>query len=182
VIPLQVALEHGLASFTGTAALMQLRWSWPIVESIHFIGLTLLFGCIAAWDLRLMGMAKQVPIAAFHRLIPLGILGFAINAASGVFFLVAYPDQYVYNRAFHVKLLCILLAGVNVAVFYVTQFRGVSLLGPGQQAPHRARLSGLISLVLWVTVIVCGRMITFYRPTQCLAAEVSGFLADCVVR
>jgi len=182
VIPLQVALEDGLASFTRVAALMQMRWSWPIVESIHFIGLTLLFGCIAAWDLRLIGVAKHVPITAFHRLIPLGILGFVINAASGVFFLITYPDQYVYNQAFHVKLLCIALAGLNVAVFYATQFRRVDALGPGQPSPLIARLNGWISLALWMTIIVCGRMITFFRPTQCRAADALGYIADCIVR
>ena len=167
MIPLQVQLEAALASFRATAAMMKMLWAWPIVESIHFAGLTLLFGCIAAWDLRLLGVAKTVPAAAFHRLVPFAVLGFAINVASGFLFLVAYPDQYVYNPAFHLKLLCILLAGVNVACFYA----GVL---------HRA--SGAISLALWTTVIVCGRMITFFRPAPCRAGEVLGVLADCIVR
>ena len=89
------------------------------------------------------------------------------HVASGVLFLVAYPDQYAYDSAFHLKLLCILLAGVNVACFYA----GVL---------HRA--SGAISLVLWTTVIVCGRMITFYRPSPCRAGAAVGLLADCIVR
>jgi hypothetical protein len=182
MIPFQVWLESTLRSFRQVAALMQMDWSWPIVESIHFVGLTLLFGCIAAWDLRLIGMARHVPIAAFHRLIPFAILGFAINATSGTFFLMTDPDQYVYNPAFHLKMLCVILAGVNVAFFYARTFRGARALAPGAQASYPARISGALSLVLWITVIICGRMITFYRPTGCRPGEAAGFLAECIVR
>ncbi|MBF8301683.1 MAG: hypothetical protein HW394_2053 [Acidobacteria bacterium] len=182
MIPFQVRLEAALASFTQVAALMQMNWAWPITESIHFVGLTLLFGSIAAWDLRLIGLAKQVPIAAFHRLIPFAILGFATNAASGTFFLMTDPDQYVYNPAFHLKMLCVILAGANVVLFYLTMYRRVNRLGPGAQGPVLARLSGAVSLVLWVTVIICGRMITFYRPALCRPGDAAGFLADCIVR
>ena len=182
MIPFQVQLEAALRSFTRVAAMMQMDWSWPIVESIHFIGLTLLFGSIAAWDLRLIGFAKRVPVTAFHRLIPFAIIGFGINATSGTLFLMTDPDQYVYNPAFHLKMLCVILAGVNVMLFYLTMFRRVSALGPEAQAPPMARLNGAVSLVLWLTVIICGRMITFYRPTGCFPGQAAGFLAECIVR
>jgi hypothetical protein len=182
MIPFQVELESALRSFTQVAALMRTSWGWPIAESIHFVGLTLLFGSIAAWDLRLVGMAKHVPIAAFHRLIPFAILGFMINAGSGSFFLMTEPDQYVYNPAFQLKMLCVVLAGINVGLFYLTMFRRVNRLGPGVQGPVLARLNGLVSLVLWITVIICGRMITFYRPARCRPGQVLGFIADCIVR
>ena len=182
MIPFQVELESTLRSFTQVAALMRTNWGWPIAESIHFVGLTLLFGSIAAWDLRLVGVAKHVPIAAFHRLIPFAILGFMINAGSGSFFLMTEPDQYVYNPAFQLKMLCVVLAGINVGLFYLTMFRRVNRLGPGVQGPILARLNGAVSLVLWVTVIICGRMITFYRPARCRPGQVIGFIADCIVR
>jgi hypothetical protein len=162
-----VQLEATLASFHQLAAMMKSMWAWPIVESIHFVGLTLLFGSIAAWDLRLLGLAKSVPVAAFHRLVPFAVLGFAINGASGFLFLAAYPDQYVYNPAFHLKMVCVLLAGVNVACFYLGVLH---------------RVSGAVSLVLWTTVIVCGRMITFFRPSPCRLGEAAGLIADCIVR
>ena len=109
MIPFQVSLESTLASFPQVAALMQLQWAWPLFESAHFIGLTLLFGSIAAWDLRLLGMVREIPLAAFHRLVPFAVIGFAINMTSGTFFLMTFPDQYVYNSAFHLKMLCVLL-------------------------------------------------------------------------
>jgi hypothetical protein len=85
------------------ANLMRTAWAWPIFESIHFLGLCMLIGCIGTFDLRLLGIAKRVPIAAMHRLIPWGILGFAINASSGLMFLLTEPDQYIYNPSFHLK-------------------------------------------------------------------------------
>ena len=96
-----------------------------MVESLHFLGLTLLFGSIAAWDLRLLGVGRGVPIAAFHRLIPFAVVGFTVNVTSGIGFLMAAPDQYIYNPAFHVKMLLVALAGLNVLVFYLTIFRRV---------------------------------------------------------
>jgi hypothetical protein len=123
-----------------------------------------------------------VPVAAFHRLVPFAVVGFAINATSGSLFLITFPDQYIYNPAFHLKVFCLLLAGVNVLVFYLAIFRRLRRLAPGQPLPALARLSGGVSLVLWITVIVCGRMITFFRPRICEAEEALGFLADCIVR
>jgi hypothetical protein len=182
MIPLQVQLESALASFTNVAAFMQLHWAWPAVESAHFIGLTLLLGSIAAWDLRLLGFLGDVPAAAFHRLVPFAVIGFAINAATGLLFLVTFPDQYIYNPAFHLKVLCLILAGLNVAFFYLVVFRRILMLAPGLPLPILARVSGGASLALWLTVIVCGRMITFFRPTVCGSEGALGFLADCIVR
>ena len=127
-------------------------------------------------------MLRTVPVGAFHRLVPFAVLGFAINAGSGMLCLMTYPDQYVYNSAFHLKMLCVMLAGLNVAVFYVMVFRRIGTLGPGLQPPLFARASGVVSLVLWTTVIICGRMITFFRPSPCDASEISAFIANCIVR
>lgn len=178
--PFQFWLVQTLSSVEPVEAFMRTRWGWPAMESVHFIGLTLLLGSIATWDLRLLGMAKRVPIAAFHRLVPFAVLGFAINAASGSMFLMTEPDQYIYNRAFHFKLLFLALAGLNVLLFYLTIFRRVSALGPGAAAPHFAKINGAASLVFWMAVIICGRLITFYRPDLC--GETVGFLANCILR
>jgi hypothetical protein len=183
MIPLQVRLESVLASFTHVEAFMEGTTNiWGVVESVHFIGLTLLLGSIAAWDLRLLGMMQDVPVAAFHRLVPFAVLGFGINITSGSLFLMTDPDQYVYNSAFHLKLLCLALAGINVAGFYLTMFRRVTSLGPGAPLPALARINGAVSLILWVTIIICGRMITFYRPNVCRPGEALNVLANCIVR
>jgi hypothetical protein len=182
MIPLQVQLEAFLRTFTGVSRFMHTEWAWPFLESLHFIGLTLLLGSIAAWDLRLAGLVKNVAPAAFHKLVPLSVVGFLINVSTGVVFLMAEPDQYVYNPAFHFKVLCLMLAGLNIVLFYAISFRRVATLGAGEPVPVAARVSGIASLVLWMMVIVSGRLITFFRPIGCEAGEAVGFLARCVVR
>ena len=178
----QLWLERLLASAEPVAEIMRTAWGWPIVESIHFIGLTMLFGSIAVWDLRLIGMAGSVPIAAFHRLIPFAVLGFVINMLSGSMFLMTEPNQYIYNPAFHFKMLFLVLAGVNVMVFYAAFFRRVSRLGEGERTPVGVKVSGALSLAFWIGVIICGRLITFYRPFTCRPGEAIAFIADCIVR
>ena len=172
-------LEQTLRSADTVAALMQTQWAWPIAESVHFIGLTLLFGSIAAWDLRLLGIAKGVPIAAFHRLVPLSVVGFTLNAATGSMFLMTYPDQYIYNPAFHFKVLFLGLAGANVLVFYATTYRWVNMPIPDASIPLTARVAGATSLICWTAVIIFGRLLTFYRPNNCQPGEAVAFLSRC---
>src|SRR3954470_10199322 len=95
---LQVAIVHWLAhAAPPIKAFMNSKWGWPMAESIHFLGLSMLVGCIGVFDLRLLGVGKRIPIAALHRLILWGMLGFAINVTSGSMFLLTEPDQYIYN-------------------------------------------------------------------------------------
>jgi len=94
----QVWLVHWLAhAAPAIAEFMRSKWGWPMAESIHFLGLSMLVGCIGMFDLRLLGIGKRIPIAALHKLIPLGLTGFAINITSGSLFLLTEPDQYIYN-------------------------------------------------------------------------------------
>lgn len=180
---IQIWLHRSLATASTTVpAFMQSAWGWPTIESVHFIGLTLLFGAIAVWDFRLLGFAKRVPMTEFHRLVPFAVLGFAINAASGSMFLMTEPNQYVYNPAFQFKMLLVALAGVNVLVFYVIVFRRASAGDPGVVAPRIAKLSGAVSLMCWTGVIICGRLITFYRPFTCRGSEALAFVLECVPR
>ena len=178
----QIWLHKTLLKGTAVAAFMQTDWGWPTIESVHFVGLTLLFGTIAVWDFRLLGMAKRIPIAEFHRLVPFGVLGFAINASSGSMFLMTEPNQYVYNPAFQFKMLLLGLAGLNVLVFYTTAFRRLVALAPGVETPRMVRMFGAVSLVCWIGVIVCGRLITFYRPFACGPGDATAFVLQCIPR
>lgn len=139
-------------------------WAWPLCESIHFIGLSLLMGTVGLFDLRLLGFARGVPMAAFHRLIPIGVGGFLMNVTTGLCFLSATPDQYFLNRAFHFKVVFLAIAGLNVAAFYLTMFRTLRTLGPGDLAPLPARVIGGVSLAAWIGVMSAGRLLTFFRP------------------
>ncbi|MEY3659237.1 MAG: hypothetical protein RLZZ169_62 [Pseudomonadota bacterium] len=160
-------MEAALLAFsesTGIYAFMTSPWGWPFVESLHFIGLSLLVGCVGLFDLRLLGVAPAIPLPALHRLIPFGVLGFGLNVATGLMFVSTMPDQYLYNPSFQSKLLCMLLAGLNMALFYGSTARAALEPGAPVAVLRRARLFGALSLLFWSGVIIGGRLITFYRP------------------
>ena len=139
-------------------------WIWPICESLPFIGLSVLFGSVALVDLRVLGVAQAIPVMALHRLIPFGIAGFVVNLLTGIVFFSGYPEQYAYNAAFRVKLVLLVLAGLNAALFYTAIFRDVRTLPAGADAPFKAKLITGISLGAWIGVLICGRLLTFFRP------------------
>ena len=170
---LQVWLVTGIYAHSPVADLMRTRWAWPIAESLHFLGLCLLVGCIGTFDLRLLGVARRVPIAAVHRFIPWGLFGFAINIVTGSMFLLTEPDQYIYNPSFHWKLLFMTIGGVNAAMFYLTSYRQIFGSGARLDAPRRAKVIAAISLCAWTGVIIGGRLLTFYRPGPCDGAQAS---------
>lgn len=140
------------------------RWAWPIAEAVHFTGLVLLVGTVGLFDLRVLGLGRGVSPAAIHRLVPFGIVGFALSAASGALFLFGTPDQYFYNAAFHFKVVFLGLMGANVAFFYAVPHRALRALGAHGDAPRSAKVCAVLSLVLLVGVMFCGRMLTFFRP------------------
>lgn len=139
-------------------------WLWPLCETLHFIGLSLLIGTVGFFDLRVLGAARQIAPVHLHRLIPWGIGGYLLNLTTGTIFFFGYPEQYAYNRAFHFKLAFMSIAALNAALFYTAAFREVRTLGAGDPAPLRAQVITGISLLSWLGVLTCGRLLTFYRP------------------
>jgi len=97
-------------------------------------------------------------------LVPFGIAGYCVNVVSGFMFLVSAPDQYLYNPAFQSKLAFMMIAGLNMVLFYRWAFSGVRQVAVDENAAPLPRLMGGISLACWTLVIVCGRLITYYRP------------------
>jgi hypothetical protein len=137
-------------------------WIWPACETLHFIGLALLVGCVGVFDLRLLGMAKGLQVEPLQRLMPWGIAGFVINFITGVMFFAGDPYQYINNTAFWMKMLFIGLAGANVMVFYAMGLnRQVEAIGAGEDAPRLAKVVAAVSLASWLGVVFWGRMMPF---------------------
>lgn len=138
------------------------HWMWPLCETLHFMGMALLVGIVSMLDLRMLGVAKGLPIAPLQRLIPWAVFGFVINLLTGIIFVSSAPGNYATSITFRLKVLFILLAGLNVLAFYVTGIaRTVDGLGPGDDAPRSAKVIAGISLFLWVGVMFWGRMLPF---------------------
>jgi hypothetical protein len=156
------AFSMWLEATSVSRAVTHYSWIWPTCETLHFIGLALLFGNVGVLDLRLLGALKQLPVAPLNRLIRWGVLGFVINLLTGLVFFVGAPSQYVANIAFAFKLIFMVLAAVNLAAFYATGIaRTVDGLGPGDDAPASAKIIAATSLFLWVGVMFWGRMLPF---------------------
>jgi hypothetical protein len=137
-------------------------WAWPTIENAHFLGLAMLVGMVGLFDLRMLGLARIVSPAAFHeRFVPVGIAGFVLCLASGLVFFIATPGVYIYNPAFYLKMLFILLGGLNVVVFNLTTLREVLALGPEDDMPLRAKVIAAVSLFIWIGVICFGRLLPF---------------------
>ena len=140
-------------------------WAWPTLETLHYLGLSALLGTVGVFDLRVLGMAKAIPPATLHKLIPLGIAGYVLNFLTGIVFFSGFPEQYFYNPAFWWKGTFMAIAAVNVAAFYLSSaFREVKTMPAGSDAPIRAKIIAGTSLGAWLAVLTCGRYLTFFRP------------------
>lgn len=149
-----------------TQAMTYNKWWWAFIMDLHFLGLVLLIGTVGALDLRIVGFAKQLSLEPLHRLVPWALAGFGINLVTGLLAFIGMPEFYTLDYAFWVKLLAIMLLGVNAAVFYLTGvFAGIQHLGPGEDAPLSAKLVAASSLILWFAVIVLGRYIQYYQDS-----------------
>ncbi len=143
-------------------AMRQSGWLYPAVEILHILGFCALVGSAALFDLRLLGVSRQIPVQhmAAH-LLPVAWAGFALAAPSG--FLLLLPDaQSIGNSPiFLSKMALIGLAGLNAWVFHRRLGLSMQLWNLEKSPPLAARLSALASLGLWVGVIALGRLIAY---------------------
>jgi hypothetical protein len=136
-------------------------WAFPTLQSLHFIGMSMLIGIVGAIDLRVLGLARGLPIHPLHRLLPLAFIGFGINLVTGIMFFCHDPYVYAFNPSFRVKMLLILLAGLNALWFRLGVFIDVDKWGPGIEASRLAKVISALSLLIWIGVIIAGRFIAF---------------------
>jgi hypothetical protein len=141
-------------------------WVWPLCEILHFFGMALLIGTVGLVDLRILGAVKGLPIRALEKLVPLGVAGFIVNAITGFIFVAGNVDgapiYYLVNTAFRIKMILILLAGINVLLFYVLGIaRETDAVGPAGSASGRAKVVAASSLVAWFAVVLFGRLIMY---------------------
>jgi hypothetical protein len=136
------------------------KWWWTFMMAAHFIGLILIVATVGLLDIRIMGFFKQLPVAPLHRLLPWGLAGLGINIATGMMAFAGRPDNYIFSLALWLKILALLLLGVNAVLFYLTDIFGqVENLKAGEDAPLNAKLVAASGLILWFVVITMGRYI-----------------------
>lgn len=136
-------------------------WAFPFLQSWHFIGMTMLLGVVGAVDLRVLGVARAIPLAPLHRFLPLAFIGFGINLITGICFFCHDPWVYAFNTSFRIKMLLILLAGLNALWFRLGVFLDLEHWGPGIEASRLAKVISAVSILIWLAVITAGRYIAF---------------------
>jgi hypothetical protein len=138
---------------------LQHPFVWPTCETLHFLGMSLMFGVLMIVNLRLLGWLRGMSFASVHRLLPFGLMGFGINFITGMFFFIAASEQYTQNVAFHWKIILLMLAGVNYLV--LTVYDEAWALPASAEAPLSGKLLGGSALVLSIGVMYFGRMLPF---------------------
>ena len=141
--------------------MVDIFWLFPTCETLHFIGLTVLMGSLMVVDFRVIGLIKFVNMKAAMEFIPIAIIGFLINLITGIMFVFADPFRYFPNLSFQWKMALILAAGANALWFWLGEHKDLVKLADGEDAPFRAKVIAALSLILWVGVIIGGRMIPY---------------------
>jgi hypothetical protein len=147
-------------------AMREWLWLYPSVETVHLIGIGLLFGSIAILDLRLLGLSRALPVRLLARhVLPWTAASFILIVPSGFLMFTAHASEFIESPVFVLKMGLILAAGLNAALFHamvspsrdVWDSDGMRKLGP----PPSARVSAAVSLLIWMSVIACGRLLAY---------------------
>jgi hypothetical protein len=138
---------------------------FPIIESVHVLSIALMAGTLVIVDLRVLGatFANEPVRRIAAALLPYTWSGFVLMVATGLPLFAAESVNLIGNPAFLVKLVLLALAGANAALFHLTVYRSVDQWGVAATAPLAARLLAGTSALLWVGVIVAGRLIAVFH-------------------
>jgi uncharacterized membrane protein len=134
-------------------------WAVPICQSIHLMGLTIIFLVVLLVNLRMLGLAKSISLMGLYSLLPLGIVGFGINLLTGMFLFIATTNQYTTNQAFFFKIVFILAGAFNLLYFMLVD--RVWAIEAGDDAPMMEKFVAGSALFIWVGVLFWGQMLTF---------------------
>ncbi|MBX3706249.1 MAG: hypothetical protein KF911_06380 [Pseudomonadales bacterium] len=140
-------------------------WAYGWLNLVHILGIATLFGSVLVLDLRLLGLFRDSSIEAIARpTVPLAALGFAVAATSGAAMITVNASEYAGNPYLYVKLPAILVGLLNVVVVQrLAAWRHALAGAPLEPGERRAlAFAGGCSLLIWLTVVGCGRMIGYW--------------------
>ncbi|HYG54961.1 MAG TPA: DUF6644 family protein [Burkholderiales bacterium] len=148
-------------------AMRQWLWLYPTVEIFHIVGIALLFGSIAVFDLRLLGLSRSIPIRRLAgHVLPWTAASFLLIVPSGLLMFIAHASEFIESGVFVLKMGLIMAAGLNAALFHAITFRTADVWDSEEMRklppPPSARLAGGLSLLLWISVIACGRLLAYF--------------------
>lgn len=136
------------------SAIQTIPWLYPLLEVVHIAGIALLLGNLVLLEVRVFGAGVALPVKDLARLtLSLATAGFALATASGLLMFASQANELLTNRIFLVKMLLLMLLGCNAALFHGR--------GSLQKLDNPARSLLLLSTLLWLAVLTCGRWIAY---------------------
>jgi len=153
-----VALEQSALAL----AIRQSVWAYPAANVGHIVALTLFAGSVAVMDLRILGAFAATPPAAIVRPArAMAMAGLGLMALTGLALFAAEASHAAMNRVFQVKAGLIALGLLNALLIAGPALAGVRDMGANTALPARARLAAVFSLLIWISVAMCGRLIAY---------------------
>jgi hypothetical protein len=137
-------------------------WLYPAVEIVHIIGFAVLVGAAFLFDLRLLGLARKLPVTeCIRHFIFWARVSFLAVLPSGFILFTVDASGMAENPAFRIKMVLIVFAGINAAFFHRYTLKSVDMWNINKSPPPPARIAGVLSILLWFSVIACGRIIAY---------------------
>ena len=145
----------------GTAVRVS-PWLFPTIESFHIVGISFLIGSVARLDARLIGLYRRSSVSALAKAtMPWAWGGFVLAVVTGSLLFSSEAEGLYSNHAFRLKILMLLLLGVNSAVYESVTRRNIVRWDVDTNTPVGAKMTGIVSLTLWIGVVVAGRWIAY---------------------
>ncbi|MGC1242819.1 MAG: hypothetical protein WA874_14605 [Chryseosolibacter sp.] len=143
----------------------QSRLLYPVIEIIHITGIVFLAGSAFLFDFRLLGISRKISVRDLaQHLLPWSRRSlFLLVIPSGLLLFITEATAYSANSVFGLKLILILLALANAGYFHLNTFQTVATWDDHKSTPGAAKAAGIISLVLWTSVITCGRLLAYFE-------------------
>lgn len=161
----RLAIERALRWLQDLNFPTQIResdWLFPTIETVHVLALVLVVGSIMTVDLRLLGVAnKERPFSQVAaEMLPWSWRAFGVAAVAGFLMFSSKALTYYGDIPFRIKMLCLVLAGINMALFHSVGTRRLAEWDNGKP-PWPARIAGGTSLLLWILIVASGRWVGF---------------------
>jgi hypothetical protein len=137
-------------------------WGYPLFETIHSIGMAMMIGSLGLINLRVLGFKPDLPLLGTRELLPLAWLGFTLNAISGSLLFTSDAVYFWDKYTFRIKLVLIILGGINAALLGRRVFQDASAAGaPAQPTALSTKWIAATSLLFWFGAVIAGRLIAY---------------------
>lgn len=155
------AAGHAVEASGLGRVMREALWAYPLAETAHVAGLAVLVGAIVVVDLRLLGLGRALPVGALLRLaVPAALGGFAVAALTGLAMFSAHAAEFLVHPLFMLKMALVLAGGLNAALLHAGPLQALAA-DPAGAPPPRVRLAAAASILLWLGVIACGRLLAY---------------------